>query len=39
MNIGKNISVKFANMGFACVCFVVLMHVYCPWDIRCLIYV
>ena len=32
MNVGKDISTKFANMGFVCVCLVVLMHVHCPWE-------
>jgi len=25
-------SAKFSNMGFICVCLVVLMHVHCPWE-------
>lgn len=32
MNISEDISAKFANMGFVCVCLVVLMHVHCPWE-------
>ena len=28
----KIFSAKFANMGFVCVCLVVLMHVHCPWE-------
>ena len=32
MNVGEDISAKFANMGFVCVCLVVLMHVHCPWE-------
>ena len=26
------ISAKFSNMGFLCVCLVVTMHVHCPWE-------
>ena len=32
MSIDNGISSKFANMGFACVCLVVLMHVHCLWE-------
>lgn len=32
MNIDSAISAKFSNMGFVCVCLVVLMHVHCPWE-------
>ena len=32
MNVDGDISAKFSNMGFVCVCLVVMMHVHCPWE-------